>query len=122
MELLRRQAVGKPGDDVLCVELSPDQAQVAACSEARARDCRVSTPLTRHLCGHQAGTVCLFDARSWALSSRLRDVGGGGEAACSVAYHPTQPHSLFVATGCDVLELDLRRAVRFAPASVRPSH
>ena len=95
MELLSRTRAGdaERDDDLLCVEVSMHDPSLVACAS-------------------EAGTVSLFDARSWALSSRLRDAGGAGEAASALAFHPSQPHTLFVASGCDVVELDLRQTVR----------
>ena len=36
----------------------------------------------------QEGTVCVFDARSFDVTARLRDAGGAGDAVTSLAFHP----------------------------------
>ena len=32
--------------------------------------------------------MCVFDARSFDVTARLRDAGGAGDAVTSLAFHP----------------------------------
>jgi hypothetical protein len=41
----------------------------------------------------QEGTVCVFDARSFDVTARLRDAGGAGDAVTSLAFHPGTTHA-----------------------------
>jgi len=64
----------------LCCRLDGDKAQAdLLCVEADAL--RVAT-------GSEAGTLSLFDTRTWAVAGRVADAGGAGDALTSLAFHP----------------------------------
>ena len=80
--------------DLLCVEARSDgavavgsEARVAAASAGVARRCACASDV--RAARAQAGTLSVFDARSWAVSARVRDAGGAGDAVTSLAFHPS---------------------------------
>ena len=89
MELCRR-VEGCDKGDLLCVEASKRAPAVATGSEARALllSPRRAGLAPADAARAQEGTVCVFDARSFDVTARLRDAGGAGDAVTSLAFHP----------------------------------